>query len=130
MTAGNIHTRRWSDPAERDDGTRILICRYRPRGVRKEGEPWDEWMPNLGPSKELHAAAYGKTGDPIPWSVYRARYLTEMRAQRDAIRAVSKRVARGETITLLCATSCPREDRCHRSLLRDLIARIISGLNA
>lgn len=118
---GHIRTRRWNDPAEPDDGTRILICRYRPRGLRKEAETWDEWYPDLGPSRELHAAVYGKKGDPIDWTTYRAAYLREMRGQRDAIAALAARVKQGESITLLCASSCERESRCHRSLLRTLI---------
>src|SRR5262245_34258572 len=44
-----LKTKRWDDPIEVDDGTRILICRYRPRGVRKENEAWSEWLPDLAP---------------------------------------------------------------------------------
>ena len=120
----NIRMRRWNDPQEPGDGTRLLICRYRPRGVRKEDEMWDEWMPHLGPSKELHAAAYGKTGgSPLPWPAYRARYLKEMQSQRETIRELSERVKCGETITLLCSSACERDSRCHRSLLKELIER-------
>jgi uncharacterized protein YeaO (DUF488 family) len=117
-----IRTRRWNDPAEPDDGTRLLVCRYRPRGVSKADETWDQWMPNLGPSVELHAAAYGKGGrGPLQWSAYRTAYLREMREQREAIAELARRVAKGETITLLCSSSCEQERRCHRSLLRVLI---------
>lgn len=124
MKRGEIRTRRWNDPEERADGTRVLVCRYRPRGVRKEDETWDEWMQNLGPSRELHAAVYPKHGeDPIGWSEFRRRYLAEMKSQKDAIDALADRVAHGETLTLLCSSSCPDEERCHRSLLRDLIVR-------
>ena len=122
-----IRTRRWNDPAERNDGTRILICRYRPRGVRKEDETWEEWHPNLGPSRELHAAFWGKTGAPLTWTAYRSRYLQEMREQREAVRALADRVARGERVTLLCSSACERESRCHRSLLKELIAREIQS---
>ena len=114
--------KRWNDPADPGDGTRILICRYRPRGVRKEDETWDQWLPDLGPSRELHAAAYGKTGgSPLPWPQYRARYLKEMQSQRDAIRALAERVKRGKAITLMCSSACARDSRCHRSLLKELI---------
>ena len=116
-----IHTRRWNDPPEKGDGLRILITRYRPRGVAKADETWDQWRPELGPSRELHAAFYGKTAPPIPWSVYRQRYLTEMKGQSDAIRELARRVNAGEAITLLCSSACVREARCHRSLLRQLI---------
>jgi len=59
---GEVRTRRWNDPPVAGEGTRVLVCRYRPRGVPKAGEPWDEWWPALGPSRELHADAYGKGG--------------------------------------------------------------------
>ena len=123
-----ILTRRWNDPAEPGDGLRILVCRFRPRGLAKESETWDQWMPHLGPSPQLLAAARGKAGPAIGWSAYRSAYLKEMLAQRDAIRELADRICKGETITLLCSSSCTREDRCHRSLLKGLIeARIGSG---
>jgi uncharacterized protein YeaO (DUF488 family) len=123
-----IRTRRWNDPAEQGDGARILITRYRPRGVAKADETWEQWMPNLGPSRELHAAVYGKTGPGISWSTYRTKYLQEMRSQTAAIVEMARRVAGGETITLLCSSHCEREDRCHRSLLRELIETEVGKL--
>ena len=73
-----IRTKRWNDALAPDDGLRVLVCRYRPRGVRKDQEPWDAWMEDLGPSRELHAAFYGKEEEPIEWPEYRRRYLEEM----------------------------------------------------
>ena len=70
-----IKTKRWNDPEEPDDGYRLLVCRYRPRGVKREDERWDAWLPQLGPSKELHAEAYGKAGAAIGWPDYAARYV-------------------------------------------------------
>lgn len=116
-----IKTRRWNDPAEADDGFRLLICRYRPRGVAKADETWDAWDPSLAPSKELHAAVYTKGASPIPWARYRARYLEEQRKNQAAIEALARRVKSGETITLLCSSACERESRCHRSILKELI---------
>ena len=119
MTA--IKTRRWNDPAEQDDGFRLLVTRYRPRGVAKAQETWDVWEPDLGPSVQLHAAAYGKGMLMIPWATYRSRYLLEMRKQKSLIDDLAARVASGEQITLLCSSACDRESRCHRSLLKELI---------
>jgi uncharacterized protein YeaO (DUF488 family) len=118
-----IRTRRWNDPSERGDGLRLLVCRYRPRALRKADETWDAWWKPLGPSIELHAAAYGKRGAPIAWADYRRRYLAEMRAPaaRAAIDELARRVADGETVTLLCSRACTDEARCHRSLLRELV---------
>jgi uncharacterized protein YeaO (DUF488 family) len=116
-----IKTRRWNDPRRRGDGYRLLVCRYRPRGVRKEDETWDDWCPDLGPSKELHADYYGKHGPPITWDEYRRRYLEEMRAQQELIDELAALAAEGKTITLLCSSACEDASRCHRTLLQELI---------
>ena len=116
-----VRTRRWNDRRLPGDGLRLLICRYRPRGVRKSDETWDEWDPDLGPSRELHAAVYGKSGPPISWEQYRPRYLGEMKAREKRIEELASRVRAGETIALLCSSACVDDARCHRSLLRELI---------
>ncbi len=116
-----IHTRRWDDPPGNEEGLRILITRYRPRGLPKSAETWDVWMPHLGPSKELHAAAYAKVGLGISWETYLARYRSEMKQQTDAINELALRVKAGETLSLLCSSQCVRETRCHRSILKQLI---------
>src|ERR1700722_19151945 len=113
-----IFTRRWDDLPVSDEGCKILITRYRPRGLPKSKETWDIWMPNLGPSKELHAAAYGKGVLAISWEIYLNRYRTEMRQQVHAIKQLAVRVKAGETLTLLCSSQCVRESRCHRSVLK------------
>ena len=116
-----VLTRRWNDPPFPDEGHRLLVTRYRPRGVAKADETWDKWEPKLGPSKELHAAVYTETSTPISWERYRSRYLQEQRQNQDLIAELAKRVREGETITLLCSSACTRESRCHRSLLKELI---------
>jgi uncharacterized protein YeaO (DUF488 family) len=119
-----IKTKRWDDPAEPDDGFRLLVTRYRPRGLPTDQETWDAWDKQFGPSVELHAAVYGKGGRiGLSWDVYRQRYLKEMLGQQGRINALAQRVRGGETITLLCSSQCVREDRCHRSLLKALIER-------
>ena len=120
-----IKTKRWNDPAEPDDGFRLLVCRYRPRGVRKEDETWDSWLKELGPSKELHADYYGKHGPPITWNEYRTRYLKEMKEQSALIAELAAEVAGDKTITLLCSSACTDETHCHRTLLRGLIEKAV-----
>src|SRR6478672_9876698 len=87
-----LKTKRWDDPREPDDGARILVCRYRPRGLRKEDETWDVWHPELGPSKALHAAVYTRDATPIPWPQYRKRYLTEQKTNAALIESLAARV--------------------------------------
>ena len=50
-----------------------------------------------------------------------ARYLEEMKEQEETIAMLAEKVAEGKTITLLCSSSCRKEARCHRSLLKELI---------
>ena len=117
----SIKTKRWNGPKKRSDGWRILICRYRPRALPKEDETWDKWYPELGPSKELHAAFYGKSGEPISWEEYRRLYLEEMKEREEMIEGLADLVAEGKTITLLCSSACTKPSRCHRTLLKQLI---------
>lgn len=123
MSAVEVRTRtkRWNDPVERNDGHRLLVCRYRPRGVRKDAETWDAWSPQLGPSRELHADYYGKHGPPIGWTEFRRRYLAEMKDQRERIASIAARVEAGEPITLLCSSACTDLEKCHRTLLQKLV---------
>jgi uncharacterized protein YeaO (DUF488 family) len=118
---GEIRTRRWNDPKKKGDGLRLLVCRFRPRALPKKDETWDEWDADLGPSRELHAAIYGKNGAPISWGEFAKRYVREMKSQRSAIAVLADRVGKGETITLLCSSACEDEGHCHRSLLKGLI---------
>jgi uncharacterized protein YeaO (DUF488 family) len=117
----SIRTKRWNDPASSDDGLRFLICRYRPRGVPAATAPWNGWVPALAPSKALHAAAYGKTGEPLPFAEYERRFMEEMKSQEFWIAGLAKHVQAGETITLLCSSACTDESRCHRTLVKRLI---------
>ena len=118
-----IRTKRWNDPAEASDGFRLLVCRIRPRGVAKAGEPWDEWWPDLGPSRTLLDDFHGKRGAPIAWEAYVPRYLDEMQgaAQLWRIRDLARRLADGATVTLLCSSACTDPARCHRTLLAKLV---------
>lgn len=121
-----IHTKRWNDPVEATDGHRVLICRYRPRGVRREDETWDAWCKDLAPSVELHADYYGKNGEPISIADYKRRFLDEMEGQRAVIERFAERVRAGEIITLLCSSACVDPSKCHRTIVRDLIERAAS----
>jgi uncharacterized protein YeaO (DUF488 family) len=120
-----VRTRRWNDPEQAGDGLRVLVCRYRPRAVRSADEPWHVWIPDLGPSRLLHAERYGRAGEVLQWEPYRVRYLSEMASQGKQIDELAQRVRAGETITLLCSQACVDEAKCHRTLLRGLIEKAV-----
>lgn len=121
LPAMPLRTKRWNDPIEPGDGQRILVCRIRPRGVRREDETWDAWMKELAPSKALLDAFHGKGGPPLPWPEYARRYLEEMRGQDYRLRGLAQQLAEGASITLLCASACVDPAHCHRTLLARLI---------
>ncbi|HEV7734502.1 MAG TPA: nitroreductase family deazaflavin-dependent oxidoreductase [Candidatus Binatia bacterium] len=119
---GEVRTRRWNDPARPGDGVRVLICRYRPRGVARADETWDVWWKDLSPSVALHAAYYGKDETPIGAAEYRRRFLVEMAVEpaRSQLRLLVDRVHGGESVTLLCSSACTDAAHCHRTLVREL----------
>jgi uncharacterized protein YeaO (DUF488 family) len=121
-----IKTKRWNDPPEPDDGLRVLVCRYRPRGVSKQDETWNVWHPDLGPSKALHGAVYTDSASKIPWPHYRRQYIEEQRKNRALIESLAAEVRAGKTLTLLCSSACERESRCHRSVLKELIEKALA----
>ncbi len=103
------------DKAEAADGYRLLVMRFWPRGVRKDSV--DAWEKELGTSADL--IKEWKSGS-VTWPEFSRRYRAEMRSQKDKIAELAKR-AKKETITLLCG--CREENRCHRSLLKQLISK-------
>ncbi len=120
-----IYTKRWCDPKSNEDGWRILICRYRPRGLPKKDETWNNWFNQLAPSHKLHALAYGKNNKPpISWEKYCLLYSKEIKANKNAIALITclaKIVKNGQNITLLCSSACKDATHCHRSLLKEMI---------
>jgi uncharacterized protein YeaO (DUF488 family) len=119
-----IRTKRWNDPVSPEDGHRLLICRYRPRGVRKDAEPWDAWCPALAPSAELHAEVYGKRGPAIDFDEYARRFRAEMEPRGYWLSGFAERIRSGATITLLCSSACTDASRCHRTIVKELIEAI------
>jgi uncharacterized protein YeaO (DUF488 family) len=109
------------------DGTRILVMRRWPRGVKKDY--FHAWYRHLGPSEELlnsflrlgDALSQGSATGPgnLAWNQLMARYVEEMRDQRESIRDLGRRHQAGEVITLLC--TCHEPSRCHRTVLAGLI---------
>jgi uncharacterized protein YeaO (DUF488 family) len=107
-----IATKRIYAPADPADGTRVLIMRLWPRGIRKERV--DRWLKELGPIKPLLRDFLDRKVD---WPTYTARYLAglERPEAQEALAEVSA-LAREGRVTLLCG--CADETHCHRSLLR------------
>ena len=107
-----MSTKRVYEPAAPQDGTRVLIMRYWPRGIRKERV--DVWLRELAPVIPLLRAFLD--GD-ITWAQYRPRYFAGLRRpEAQAALAELRALAWQGPVTLLCGCADPR--RCHRTLLR------------
>jgi len=75
ITADNIKLKRaYERPAARD-GTRILVDRLWPRGVRKVDAAIDQWAKDIAPSTALRKWL---GHDPTRWQEFRRRYALEV----------------------------------------------------
>jgi uncharacterized protein YeaO (DUF488 family) len=84
---------------------------------------YDVWLPNLAPSEALLKAAQAALAgdDERAWKSFVRRYRTEMktpenRALLDTLAALS------HTADFSVGCYCADEARCHRSVLRELLA--------
>ena len=92
-----LRLKRAYEPAEPDDGVRILVDRLWPRGVSKAAAALDDWMKEIAPSTELREW-FGH--DPERWPEFQRRYRAELRQhtqELDRIRALAK----AHTVTLV-----------------------------
>jgi uncharacterized protein YeaO (DUF488 family) len=111
-------------PRASNEGLRIGTVRRPPRGVPKSEfasrNYYDVWLPNLAPSEQLFKAGRSAK-DETEWRSFIKRYRSEM-----------SRVENSRVLDLLAALShhanfsvgcyCKDEQRCHRSVLRQLLA--------
>jgi uncharacterized protein YeaO (DUF488 family) len=112
-----VKTKSIYEPASADDGVRILVTRFYPRGVKKDR--FDRWERRLSPSREL-VSSY-KAGR-IAWKQFRLSFLREMQSQ-DPAEALEdlKSLSRHTEVTLLCYEK--EGERCHRQLVKDLVSK-------
>lgn len=97
IAAANVRLKRAYEAASADDGTRVLIDRLWPRGVRKEAAAIDLWLKEIAPSTELRQW-FGH--DPARWAEFRERYAHEVRGQPQAFEQL-RELARKGPLTLV-----------------------------
>lgn len=79
LATANVQLKRAYDAVAADDGTRVLIDRLWPRGVRKADAAIDLWLKEIAPSAELRKW-FGH--DPALWTQFRERYSREVQAHQ------------------------------------------------
>jgi len=108
----------------RGEGLRIGTVRRPPRGVPKSefaSQNWyDVWLPNVAPSAEL--MKLGKAAESEKeWDVFVRKYRREM-ADSEKSRILDLLAALSHDTNLSVGCYCENEARCHRSILRELLA--------
>lgn len=122
--ADHIKLKRAYEPPASADGTRVLIDRLWPRGVKKEKAAIDEWMKEIAPSTDLRKW-FGH--DPERWPEFRRRYRSEIKKHPEEFRRLRELARKGQ-LTLVYAA----HDEAHNDavVLRDLLVGRRNGARA
>jgi uncharacterized protein YeaO (DUF488 family) len=120
-----IRVVRLGTPRAKGEGVRLGTVRRPPRGVKKQDfarlDYFDLWLPDLAPSAPLFTFA---TSEPLTdkrWAAFAKKYRSEMKAPA-AQRLVALLAALSHGASFSVGCYCDNESRCHRSLLRELLA--------
>ena len=120
----SIRIVRLGTPRAVAEGLRIGTVRRPPRGVPKTefaAQDWyDVWYPNLAPSAETMKLGQ-EAETPAQWNAFMRKYKAEM-AEADASRSLDLLAALSHGSAFSVGCYCEDESRCHRSLLRSLLA--------
>ena len=115
---------RLGTPRRKGEGLRIGTVRFPPRGVPKadiaKRDFYDVWFPNLAPSPETLKLGLGAATD-AEWKRFVRRFEREMKAP-EARRTLDLLAALSHGASFSVGCYCADEARCHRSLLRELLA--------
>ncbi len=113
-----VKTKSVYEPKADDDGLRVLVTRYWPRGVKKDFV--DHWLKELGTAAAL--IKVWKAGG-LSWESFRESYMagfsSEVKsASFEELKEIIKDAGR-VPVTLLCV--CREDALCHRSVLKDML---------
>ena len=115
----NIRIKRVYDAPEESDGTRILVDRLWPRGIKKETLQLDDWAKVLAPSTEARKAFAHKAEN---FGEFKGRYEAELDQSAEAHEYVSTLAASNPpVVTLLYAAKDPQVN--HAIVLKSWLER-------
>jgi len=92
-----LKTKRVYERAQVSDGTRFLVDRLWPRGIKKETLKMEAWLKDVAPSPELRKWF---AHDPAKWQEFKKRYQAELKANPDSWKPLLE-AARQGNVTLL-----------------------------
>jgi uncharacterized protein YeaO (DUF488 family) len=116
---------RLGSPRAKGEGLRLGTVRRPPRGVPKaefaSRDFYDVWLPEVAPSDQLVKAAQQAADRPEAWRSFVRRYRSEMK-RPEASHILDLLAALSHIAHLSVGCYCVDESRCHRSVLRILLA--------
>ncbi|HWP93068.1 MAG TPA: DUF488 domain-containing protein [Thermodesulfobacteriota bacterium] len=117
-----IKIKRAYDKARKDDGTRVLVDRLWPRGLKKEEIKIDLWLKEIAPSNELRKWF---SHDPQRWKEFCKRYKEELKRdeKRDAIK---KLVEIAERENLILVYGAKDEEHNNAVVVKEFIEDLLS----
>ena len=92
-----LHIKRACEPAAPEDGSRFLVDRLWPRGVKKETLALTAWLKDVAPSDVLRRW-FGH--DPERWTEFRRRYRAELKSQPKVVQPLRDALSHG-VVTLV-----------------------------
>lgn len=92
-----VKVKRVYESIQRSDGTRFLVERLWPRGMKKEQLKLDAWLKDVAPSDSLRRW-FGH--DPLKWNEFQKKYRAELSDNLDAWKPILEAAKRGR-VTLL-----------------------------
>lgn len=104
-----------------DDGTRVLVDRVWPRGLRKEDAPVDAWRKDVAPSTALRR---WDAHDPARFAEFRKRYEAELAEAAEALEELRSLASRGPLILLTATREVPRSNA---AVLADVLRKGFVG---
>jgi uncharacterized protein YeaO (DUF488 family) len=111
-------------PRAPGEGLRLGTVRRPPRGVPKKEYAsrnfYDVWLPDVAPSEPLVKIALRAT-DERTWRAFTKRYRSEMK-RPEAARLLDLLAVLSRTTDFSVGCYCAQESRCHRSVLKELLA--------
>jgi uncharacterized protein YeaO (DUF488 family) len=111
-----------------DEGLRIGTVMRPPRGVPKSDFAKGDWYDAA--RAQLEALKLGQTAaTPAQWSAFAQRYRREMAAP-ESRHAIALLAALSHTTDFSVGCYCENESRCHRSILKGLLAEAGAMLSA
>jgi len=92
-----LKIKRVYENAEANDGTRFLVERLWPRGMKKEELKMEAWLKDVAPSDGLRKWF---AHDPLKWKEFQKRYRAELESNPNAWKPILESAKRGD-VTLL-----------------------------